>query len=107
MTKFEVYKESHIEARKGVTLWTATDMLEYHNNRTSTYLELVASFDTKEEAGKFFEEEKKNCSSYYQDGYNGKLVLFDLIELQENEYDEDGDLIQTLDIWDIYVAEIE
>lgn len=105
MTKFEVYKERKIEATKGMNEWTSYDMLEFNSNRTSTYFELIGSFNGKEEAKAFFEEEKEYCSSFYQDGYIHKLVLFDIIQLCEVEYDEDNEFIQ-MDILDEYAAEI-
>ena len=106
MIKYEVRKDAGIEAMKGETSWTADDMLNYYENEYScTDLELLEAFDTKEEALKFFEAEKKYCHSKYQKGSIWKLVIFDVLKLQENEYDEDGDLEQTLDE-ETYIAEI-
>jgi hypothetical protein len=107
MKKYEVFRENHVEAIRGAMNWSVNDMLNFESNRTSTYHELIGSFDTKEEAQQLFEEEKKTCSSYYQDGNVFKLVLFDYLALEENEYDEDGDFVETLGIWDKYVEPIE
>lgn len=49
MTRFEVYKESKIEAKRGCKEWTSEDMLDFNSNRTDTYSQLIASFDTKKE----------------------------------------------------------
>ena len=105
MIKYEVRKDAGIEAMKGETSWTADDMLNYYERESCTNLELLEAFDTKEEALKFFETEKKYCQSKYQKGSILELVIFDVLQLQENEYDEDGDFEQTLDE-ETYIAEI-
>ena len=105
MTRFEVYKESKIEAKRGCKEWTSEDMLDFNSNRRDTYFELIGSFESKEEAQAFFEEQKQYCVSFYQDGYIYNLVNFDIIQLCELEYDEDGEFLQ-MDILDEYAAEI-
>ncbi len=106
MTKWEVFRENGIEAKKGGKEWSVQNMLDFNNNRAEDFKELIGSFDTKEEAKALFESEKETCSSYYEEGYVFNLVLFDYISLEENEYDEDGAFIGNLGIWDEYVAEI-
>ncbi len=106
MEKWEVYRENHIEAIKGAEEWSTQDMLDFESSRTATYHELIGSFDTKEEAVALFEEEKKTCRSHYQDSLSHELVLFDYLSLEQTEYDEDGELVQNLDVLDEYVAEI-
>ena len=105
MTKYELYKESKIEAKRGCKEWTSEDMLDFNSNRRDTDFELIESFTTKEEAQAYFEEQKQHCVSFYQDGYIYELVNFDIIQLCEVEYDEDGEFLQ-MDILDEYAAEI-
>ena len=105
MTKFEVYKENKIEAKRGCKEWTPDDMLDFNSNRRDTYFDSIVSFTTKEEAQAYFEKQKQHCVSFYQDGYIHQLVLFDIIQLCEVEYNEDGDFLREI-ILDEYAAEI-
>lgn len=107
MIKYEILREDHIEAIKGTTPWTTSNMLDFNDNRTATYLEVIASFESLQEAITFFENEKKRCNSYYSKSSPFSLVLFDLIELRINEYAEAGEFIQTLDVYDFYVSEVK
>lgn len=106
MIKYEVRKDTEVEVMKGETSWTADDMLNYYEDEYScTNLELLETCETKEEALKFFEAEKKSCQSKYQKGSIWELVTFDVLKIQKNEYDEDGNLEQTLDE-ETFIAEI-
>lgn len=110
MIKYEVRKEDHVEARKGCDLWFPNDMEKYYQNSSATYLELLESFDNAfdnaDEAKIFFDKEKEYCQSYYQQGIIGKLVLFDVLELQEVEYDEDNEF-QSAETLEQYIAPID
>lgn len=105
MIKYEVRIDAGIKTMKGETSWTADDMLNHYERESCTNLELIKAFDTKEEALNFFEAEKKYCQSKYQKGSIWEIVIFDVLKLQENEYDEDGDFVQTLDE-ETYITEI-
>ena len=106
MTKWEVYRENGIEAKKGGKEWSVQNMLDFRQGKDD-FKELIGSFDTKEEAKALFESEKETCSSYYEEGYVFDLVLFDYISLEENEYDEDDEFIENLGIWDEYITPLE
>ena len=106
MTKFEVYKESKIEAKRGCKEWTSEDMLDFNSIRRDTNFELIGSFESKEEAQEFFEEQKQYCVSFYQDGYIYNLVIFDIIQLCEVDYNEDGEFLQ-MGIIDEYAVDIK
>lgn len=95
----------HFEARKGNEEWTPEDMYKYGTEEASwRYPEELANFNDLKEAEKFFESQKRLCSSYYSK-QQWELVEFDYLALEEQEYDEDGDFIQANTL-DYYIAEI-
>lgn len=105
MKKFLVNKET-IETARHEHDWTVADMESFEMNRCSKEPVTVKTFDSKEEAEDFFKDEKTKCSSYYQDGSVMQLVIFDYLTLEEVEYDEDGDYIDS-QVWDSFIAPIE
>ena len=104
MKKYEIYKDA-FETKRNGKVWNADDMISTYDYEDSN-AQLIASFDNLEEAKKCFENEKANCSSKYQDGSIYELLIFDYLELQENEYDEDNEF-QNSGVLDCYVATIE
>lgn len=104
MEKYEIYKDT-FETKRNGKIWSANDMISAYDYEDSN-AQLIASFDNLEEAKKCFESEKANCSSKYQDGSIYELLIFDYLELQENEYDEDNEL-QNSEVLDCYVDTIE
>ena len=105
MKKIEVYKET-AEISKDRKNWTAAELEDAFDNMDKEP-ELIGSFETYEQAKAFFDKEKKNCRSYYQQGYAMPLVFFDVIWVEKNESDEDGDFLKLCDIYDSYVAEVK
>lgn len=105
MKKIEVYKET-AEISKDHKNWTAAELEDAFDDLDKEP-ELIGSFETYAEAKAFFDKEKKNCRSYYQQGYAMPLVIFDVLWFEENEYDADGDFLKLCDMYDSYVAEIE
>lgn len=109
-TYFEIWKESQIEMRNRGKDYTVKDLEDFSQSRSDYFHERIARFDTLEEAHAAFEEEKKYCSTYKTGGYPFPLILFDELQLNEVEYeiDDDGEeeLIQFLDTWDSYIAEV-
>ncbi len=81
-------------------------MLDCFEKKTWTNLELVEAFDYLDDAKDFFEDEKRYCRSRYTKYSTDNLVLFDVLTLEETEYDEDGDYIQG-DQLDIFIADIK
>lgn len=106
MIKFEIRKQSQIEAYRDEAEWSQQDMLNHFNDLTFTDLELIKSFDNVDEAKAEFENEKNYCDSHYSKGAIGDLVIFDYLTLQETEYNESGDFEQA-DFLDEYIAPIE
>lgn len=105
MKKWEVQRENHIEIKDSGD-WTAEELLNAVSERTADYFEIVKSFDSKEEAQKFFEEEKESCQTYRESGYgNRPLIMVDVVRLVEADY-EDGEFQQS-DIWDEYCGEVK
>lgn len=105
MKKIEVYKET-AEVSKDRKNWTADKLEEAYNNMDKEP-ELIGSFENYSEAKAFFDKEKKNCRSYYQQGYVMPLVIFDVLWIEENEYDDDGEYLKFCDMYDSYVADVE
>lgn len=105
MTRYYVLTDIQNEERKGSTDWTQADMIAAYWRKDSRFEEVVAGFDTLEEARERFEEEKKYCDSRYQKGQIGWLVLFDWLALAEVDEDEDGEW-NGADFIDEYVAPI-
>lgn len=104
MIKYEVYKEETVETNKNNHIWFPTDMMDAYTLMDNDMM-IVKSFNNLEEATNFFEAEKENCYSGYQDSYCSTLVLFDVIQLCEVEYDE-GNELQKIDTIDEYIAPI-
>lgn len=105
MKKIEVYKET-AEISKNRKNWTAAELENAFANMDQEP-KLIGSFETYEQANAFFDKEKKNCSSYYQQGYAMPLVIFDVLWIEKNEYDESGEFLKFCDMYDSYVAEVE
>lgn len=104
MKKFDVYKEK-AEISKAHKNWTAAELENAFDNMDQEP-ELIGSFENYSQAKAFFDKEKKNCRSYYQQGYVKPLVIFDIIWIEKNEYDDDGDYLSG-DMYDSYVADVE
>lgn len=104
MIKYEVYKEESVEVRKNKHIWFPAEMMNAYTLMDND-MALVKSFDNLDEATNFFEAEKESCYSGYQDSYCSTLVLFDVIQLCEVEYDEENEL-QKIDTIDEYIAPI-
>ena len=105
MIKYEVTKEL-IEIEKPYKILNAADLIHLVNYETDREQQIVAVFETPEEAERCFAHEKEGCCSRIVDGYSYPLILFDYLELQKNEYDEDGEF-QSSEIWDSFAAPIE
>jgi hypothetical protein len=106
MTKYEVWKEKDIEMRRRPVDYTVDDLEKFSMNRTASYHEPIAKFDTMEEARAEFEKEKQYCATSATDGYTFPftLILFDELQLVEVEYDEDGEFLSS-EVWDSYIAD--
>ena len=104
MKKYEIYKDT-FETKRNGKVWSVNDMINAYDYEDSN-AQLIASFDDLDEAKKCFEDEKSKCSSRYQDGLIYQLLIFDYLELQENEYDEDND-IEASESLDCYVDSVE
>lgn len=104
MKKIEVYKET-AEISKNRKNWTAAELENAFANMDQEP-KLIGSFETYEQAKAFFDKEKKNCRSYYQQGYAMPLVIFDVLWIEKNEHDEDGEFLKFCDMYDFYVAEV-
>lgn len=103
MKKIEVYKE-RAEILRDNKDWTADKLEDAFENMDP---KLIGSFENYPQAKAFFDKEKKNCISYYQEGYVKPLVIFDVLWIEENEYDDDGDFLRLCDVYDSYIAEVE
>lgn len=96
MIKFEIYKETEIEA-KGY--YNRDDLYDFCENRTATYPELICSTDDYVNALKLFDYEKNFCGVREEND----LIIFDELTLTISEYEGD-DLIQA-EIKDRYITE--
>lgn len=105
MKKIEVYKE-RAEILKNRKNWTADELEEAFDNMDKEP-KLIGSFDTYSEAKLFFDKEKKNCRSYYQQGYVNPLVIFNVLWIEKNEYDADGNFLRLCEMYDSYIADVE
>lgn len=104
MKKIEVYKE-RVEISKAHKNWTAAELKDAFDNMDQEPA-LIGSFENYSQAKAFFDKEKKSCRSYYRQGYVKPLVIFDIIWIEKNEYDDDGDYLSG-DMYDSYVADVE
>ena len=93
MTKYEVWKEKDIEMRRRPVDYTVDDLEKFSMNRTASYHEPIAKYDTLEEARAEFEKEKQYCATSATDGYTFPftLILFDELKLVKVEYYDDGE----------------
>lgn len=104
MIKYEIYKDC-FEVFKNNRLWFPKDMANAANTMDNDFT-IIKSFDNLNDAEVFFNEEKKNCWSRYQESSVYDVVLFDILELRVCEYDEEGE-IQSDKTYDSYIAPIE
>lgn len=95
MTKFEIKKE-HFECRTERGLeWSEQDIIDAYVSENCHESELVAQAETLEEGLKLFEKESRNARTREEHGYGNKVFITGWIYiLEENEYDEDGELDQ-------------
>lgn len=105
MKKIEVYKE-RVEILRDRKEWTAAELKDAFDNMDQEPA-LIGSFENYSQAKAFFDQEKRNCRSYYRQGYVMPLVIFDVLWIEENEYDEDGDFLRSCEMYDSYIAEVE
>lgn len=105
MKKIEIYKET-VEILKDRKDWTAAELENAFDNMDQEPA-LIGSFETYAEAKAFFDQEKRNCRSYYRQGYVMPLVIFDVLWIEKNEYDDDGDFLRSYEMYDSYVADVE
>lgn len=106
MIKYEVMKDSSVEITKHgrIPNYSTKELLEFADSRLAWYYFTIASSQNKEEAQKFFEAEKNYCRTQSFRGYGSvRGIEFDVLKLVENEYDEDDEFIQEIDIWDVYI----
>ena len=99
MTKYEL-KSAHVEInlhRK--TSLTAEEIFGYHFNQFDQSGRLLGSFGTLEEAKAAFEKEKEHCITR---SLGHKLVSADVLMIEENEYDEDGEWVSGGDCWTLF-----
>lgn len=95
MFSYKVVKEtrevSQIKRRES---WTESEIISAYNNLSYFDPEILFESADKEEALAFFEEEKKNCRSWYEKTFIGLYVLIaDVLTLEEIELDDDGELL--------------
>lgn len=105
MKKIEVYKE-RVEILRDRKDWTAAELKDAFDNMDQEPA-LIGSFENYSQAKAFFDKEKKSCRSYYQQGYVKPLIIFDVLWIEENEYDDDGDFLRSCEMYDSYIAEVE
>ena len=106
MIKYEVVKDSSVEitSHGRIPNYSTEELLEFADNRSAQYYDLIASTENKKEAENIFEAEKNYCRTQKFQG-NGSVmgIEFDVLKLVEAEYYEDGEFVQTLDILDTYI----
>ena len=103
--KYEVKKEKAVEVRTHDKNWNENDIRRDYDNKTEYYPELLKSFDTEEEAREYFESEKDYCSTTWWKGNgNTEGIYYDVLMLDEAEYDDDGEFIMSDTLEDYVVA---
>ena len=104
MKKYEIWKETQIEMRRKPVDYTVADLEKFSLNRTSTYHEPIAQYDTMEEARTAFDNEKQRCRTYSTSSNVFPLILFDELKLMEVNYDDDGEF-EDAECWDNYIED--
>lgn len=99
MKKYELLKEK-FEMKAKTKSYTTGEILGKYWEQNCFQPEILASFDTLEEARTAFEKAKESCMTRV---YSGNLMEADVLLIQENEYDDDdGELIGGGDCWNEY-----
>lgn len=77
--------------------WTTQDIIDEYNRKTSREPWRIGFFTSIEEARKAFDEEARRAGTHLRDGQIGKLLLADIVTLEQNTYDVDEDGEEWLD----------
>lgn len=94
--KYLVTKETGIEigVKKHKDDWSENELYNLHCNRRDMFPEKIGIYDTKTEAEIKANEIKKELSTAENIFSHGvKKVRFDLVEIEDVEVDEDGEII--------------
>lgn len=104
---FEVVKEEKVEVRFPRKTLRNKTLSQFYGEQPDWCYETLQSFKNKEEAQEFFEKEKDGCiTKYVETSAIGKIIEFDVLQLQELDYDEDSDYFELVSVWDEYIAPI-
>ena len=95
MTRYEI-KKDRFEFRFGrykgsIPSMTADEVFSMYLTGTANDPETVGSYDTKEEALAALEQHKHDSVTYPQAGFVFWLLVGEVVFIEINEYDEDGE----------------
>ncbi len=93
MTKYEVYTDSFQIEKDAINI-TSKEIFDYYYDETEHDAELIAQFDSLEEAKSEFEKQKQICETKSNRNNGNTLFWGTLIYIEENEYkvDDEGEL---------------
>lgn len=103
--RYEIWTD-HFEFRftkaSGVPSATADEIWAWYMEESCNHPTLEASFDSIEDAKAAFAKEYADYGrTYRQSGFGGTpLLVGDVAYIEENIYDEDGEFVQSVSVWD-------
>lgn len=103
MTKFEITRDTFELKGTYPNGLTVNDLADLNAERHDFCPDLQESFDDLKTAKKVFDETyRKLASTTRKPGWSMPIVEVVFYELNEMEYDEDGELVQSLGGWFAY-----
>lgn len=106
MKKFEIRSVCAEVAIKDKDMIKPGIAREYNINKYGNGdTDLIASYDTLEEARK--DLAKRKSSVYLSSSFSSKYYMVEEYFIEENEYSEDGEITIGGDIWDFSVMDFE
>lgn len=90
MKRYEIYKD-HFETKYNGKSMTADEVIDAYMDATSLEPELVGQYSTKEEAMTEWEKYNSLVDTRIVDGNNGKLLVGEIVYLEEVECNEEGE----------------
>lgn len=98
MTKFEVFRDAFEINGSGIERLSAAEVFDECRTHSGSFAKRLGSFDTLEEAQALFAREKVVADTSRYQGRAYPLIMGEVVWIEQNEYDEDGEFDQGGDV---------
>lgn len=96
-------EECEIPVKRGERLpdvVSAQEIADRYFALTDFESNVIERYDTLDEAREALKKFEKKASTYYYQNNGSRFFAVDIYYIEENEYDEDGDIISGGDVWE-------